>query len=89
MPNPYTITVSLEVEKALKKKSAADGITEDELIQNQLEYYIACALYKSFDPNTPLNTTGLSIHDRLEVYAVLVNDGEAAARQKVRDLLNI
>ncbi len=89
MPRVMTINVSDEVDKAIQKKAAADGITEDELIQNQLEYYIACALYRSFPPNTPVNCPGLSITDRLEVYAVMVNDGEEAARQKVRVLLSL
>lgn len=88
MPKNYTITVSDEVEKALQKKATYDGITTQELLQGQLEYYISCALYDDFDPNVPINTPGLSIQDRLEVYAVGVNDGEAAARTKVTAILD-
>ncbi len=88
MPKNYTITVSDEVEAALKKKAESDNITTQEFIENQLDYYIACALHKQFDPNVPINTPGLSIQERLEVYATGVNDGEAAARAKVTEILN-
>ena len=87
MSKNYTITVSDEVEAALQKKAAYDGITAKALIQNQLEYYIGCALYADFDPNAPVNTPGLSIKERLEVYAEGVNKGEAAARTKVTSIL--
>ena len=88
MPKNYTITVSDEVEKALQSKATYDGITTQALIESQLDYYIACALHDSFDPNTPINTPGLSIKDRLEVYAIGTNSGENAARTKVTELLN-
>jgi len=88
MPNNHTITVSDEVEAALQKKAAADGITVIELLQKQLDYYVGCALYDHFAPNTPINTPGLSIKDRLEVHATGVNSGEDAARAKVIELLN-
>ncbi len=87
MSKEYTITVSDEVEKALQKKAAYDHITTDELLQHQLEYYIGCALYDSFDPNAPINTPGLSITERLEVYAEGVNKGEDAARVEVTRIL--
>ena len=83
----YTITLSDEVDAAIIKKAAYDGITPDELIQGQMEYYIGCALYADFDPNAPVNTPGLSIRERLEVYAEGVNNDEAAARAKVTAIL--
>ena len=84
----YIITVSEEVEKALQKKASVDGITAQELIKKQLDYYIACALYDHFKPSAPVNTPGLTIKERLEVYAVGVNSGEQAARDKVSDILS-
>lgn len=88
MTKKYTITVTDEVNAALKKKATEDGITPKELLQGQLEYYVACALYDHFDPNTPINTPGLTIHDRLTVHAVGVEQGENAARAKVLEILN-
>ena len=84
----HTITVSDEVEKALQKKAQHDGITAQKLIEQQLNYYIGCALYDDFDPNVPINTPGLSIPEKLEVYAVGVNQDESAARAKVTEILN-
>ena len=85
----YIITVSEEVEKALQKKASVDGITAQELIKKQLDYYIACALYDHFDPNVQINTPNLSIKERLEIYAVGVNSGEKAARDKVNMILSL
>ncbi len=87
MSKDHIITVSDDVEAALQKKATKDGITADELLQNQLEYYIGCALYADFDPNAPINCPGLSITERLEVYAEGVNKDEAAARAKVTEIL--
>ncbi len=87
MPNNYTIIVSDEVDSAIKKKAARDNITPDALIQTQLEYYIGCALYRDFDPNSPVNCPGLTITERLEVYAEGENKDEAAARVKVTSIL--
>ncbi len=83
----YTITVSDEVEAALQKKAASDGITTQKLVEYQVDYYMACALHDHLDPNHPVNTPGLSIKNRLEVFAEGVNKGEAAARTKVTLLL--
>ena len=83
----YTIEVSDEVQAALVKKAKYDGITTQELVEGQLSYYIACALYESFPMNAPVNTPGLVIDERLEVYAVGVNEGELAARAKVDEIL--
>ena len=88
MSKDYTITVSDEVEKALQKKATYDGITSDELLQNQLDYYVACALYNDFDPNSPINTPNLSIKGRLEVFAIYTNNGIEAGRIKVTEILN-
>ena len=87
MPKDYTITVSDEVNNALVKKASDDGITVQELIDSQLIYYIGCALYDSFPQVAPVNTPGLSIPERIEVYAAGVNSGEAAARAKVDEIL--
>ena len=87
MSTAHTITVSDEVEAALQKKATYDGITVKALIQTQLEYYIGCALYADFDPNALVNCPGLSIKERLEVYAEGVNKDEAAARAKVTEIL--
>lgn len=87
MPN-YTITVTDEVSAALAIRAAHDGIMVDELVQNQLTYYIACSLHDFMSPTVPVNTPGLSIAERAQVYAVGVNNGEESARQKVKDLIN-
>lgn len=84
----YTITVSDEVNNALIKKAAVDGITPQQVVENQLIYYIGCALYDSFNHAAPINTPGLSIRERIEVYAAGVNSGEQAARAKVDEILN-
>lgn len=87
MSKDYTITVSDEVELALQKKASYDGITTQALIEAQLDYYMACALHEHLDPNHPINTPGLSIKDRLEVYAEGINNDENAARAKVTKIL--
>lgn len=87
MSKEYTITVSDEVESALQKKATYDNINTQSLIENQLYYYIACALYDSFPKIHPVNTPGLSIQERLEVYSVGVNGGEQAARDKINEIL--
>lgn len=87
MSKDYVYHASDEVETALKKKAAKDDITDDALFQKQMDYYISCALYDDFDPNTPINTPKLSIRERLEVYAEGTNNGIEAARAKVTAIL--
>ena len=82
----YTITVTDEVDAALKKKAAIDKITAQELIETQLDYYIGCSLYDSFVTNHPVQAPGLSIKNRLEVYAAGVNGGIEAAWSKVDEI---
>ena len=86
MSKNYTIVISDEVESALIHKAEADGITTQELVESQIDYYLACALHDHLDPNHPVNTPGLSIKDRLEVYAIGVNEDEAAARTRITEL---
>jgi hypothetical protein len=88
MSKEYTIIVSDEVEAALQKRAVAKETDTQSLVDEQMKYYIGCSLYDFFDPNAPINTPRLSIEERLEVYAVGVNDGEEAARAKVTDILD-
>ena len=83
----YTLTITDEVNAALEKKAAMDDITPQELLQSQVEYYLGCALYDCMGLNHPINTPGLSIAERLEVYAIGVNEGEKAAHDKVDEIL--
>ena len=87
MPKDYTITVSDEVEAALQKVALVGNITSQAVIEAQLDYYIACSLYDHFRPNSPINTSELSISERLEVYAVMVNSSEQAARDTADALI--
>lgn len=88
MATEYTITVSDEVEEALQAAAAHDSITVQELVEQQLTYYIACALYRFMNPTRPFNTPNLSIQERIEAYAIYINDGEEAAQQYVDGVLS-
>jgi len=83
----YTIEVTDEVEAALRKKADTDGITTQKLVEQQMDYYIACSLHDHMNPSAPVNTPGLSIKERLQVYAVGVNEGEQAARDLAASIL--
>lgn len=87
MSENHTITVSDEVETALIKKAAHDGITADELLTNQVKYYLACALFNDLDCRNPINTPELSIQERLDVIAVTYNQGFDAGVDKVAEIL--
>ena len=89
MSKNHTITVSDEVEAALQQKSLKDGITVIELLNRQVLYYLACALYDDLDQNDPINTPRLSIVQRLEVIAVATTQGNKKARLKVIEILNL
>ena len=88
MSKNYSVTVSDEVEAALQKKATKDRITVIQLIQNQVEYYLACALFNDLDSNNPINTPLLSIKERLEVMAICTNQGINAGRDKVTEILS-
>ena len=40
----FTITVTDEIGNALEIIAKKDGITSDELVQNQMDYYIKCVV---------------------------------------------
>lgn len=79
MPD-YTITVTDEVDAAIKKVAAKDRITAQEVIEKQLLYYVGCALYDFMELTVPLNTPELGPADRAEAYGIAINQGDAAAR---------
>jgi len=87
MSKKHTIIVSDEVENALKKKALKDGNTVSDLLRNQVDYYVACALYDDLNENDPINTPDLSIKERLEVMAICTNEGIEAGREKVTEIL--
>ncbi len=86
MSKDYTHTVSDLVEAALQKKATQDGITTQELLDNQIDYYVACALYDSFPTASPVNAPDCTIQERQEVFAELVVNGEHAARTMVDEI---
>lgn len=88
MSTDHIITVSDEVEKALIKKAEYDGITIKKLLENQVLYYLACALFNDLECGNPINTKELSIKERAEVISVTYNQGFDAGVAKVAEILN-
>jgi len=88
MSKKYTITVTDEVEAALQKVAAKDGITTQEVVEHQLNYYIGCALYENIESEVPLNTPGLGPKERTEAYAIAVNKGIDEAKLYVKNYID-
>ncbi len=80
MSKEYKHIVSDLVESALQKQAIKEGTTTQELLDKQIDYYVACSLYSSFPTASPVNAPDCSIKERLQVAAEQVVNGEQSAR---------
>jgi len=87
MATQYVYDASDLIQAAMESKALKGGITAQQLFTKKVEYYIACDLYDGMGLNTAINTPGLSIQERLVVFAVGELSGEQAARDKVEEIL--